>query len=129
VNGYTINFNGTHLDKKGWVVVDTLKAGEYVLGVHDITTGTALARPEIAKLGVAPNPAAGHCAISFSVPAYKNSVITIADITGKIVFTTPVFSHQEKIEWDTYNIQNGTYLVSLKTDGKIAASQKIVVRK
>jgi len=129
VNGYTINFNGSHLDKKGWLVVDTLKTGEYVLAVHDITTGVFSAAVKNNLLGVAPNPSGDHCTISFKVPAYKNSLITITDITGKIVFMTPVFSHQDQIEWDTYGRANGTYVVTLKTDGRVVASEKIMVRK
>jgi len=129
VNGYTINFNGSHLDKKGWVVVDTLKTGEYVLGVHDFNTGMVSFSGRNSKLKIVPNPASDHCSISFKVPVNKNSTIVIADISGKVVFSTPVFSYQENIEWDTFYMANGTYLVTLTTDGEKIASEKIVVRK
>ncbi|MCX6276404.1 MAG: M1 family aminopeptidase [Bacteroidetes bacterium] len=124
VNGFSINFNGTHFDKKGWVVVDTLKIGEYVLAVRDVTTGLPSVTIKNEVLKISPNPASDYCSISFKVPAHKNSTITISDLSGKIVFTTPVFSYQEKIDWDTFYIRNGTYLVSLTIDGKIISSEK-----
>ncbi|HYV55455.1 MAG TPA: M1 family aminopeptidase [Chitinophagaceae bacterium] len=129
VNGYTINFNGSHNDKRGWMVVDTLKAGEYVLGVRDVNTGLEGAFPERDVLSAVPNPAADHCSIGFKVPAFRKSAITIYDVTGRIVFSTPVFSHQEKIDWDTYYISNGTYLMTLITEGEVVATEKIVVDK
>jgi hypothetical protein len=129
VNGYTINFNGTHLDKKGWVVVDTLKQGEYILGVRDFTTGLPTFSNSIKQLSVSPNPATEYCSISFNVPAYKNSEITVSDMKGNLVFRTPVFSYQEKINWDVYYAANGTYIISLVTDSKVIASEIVVVNK
>ncbi|CAN5662843.1 hypothetical protein BH11BAC1_BH11BAC1_05510 [soil metagenome] len=129
VNGFSINFNGSHLDKRGWVEVDTLKVGEYVLGVRDINTGLISFRPKSDQLIIAPNPASDHCTVSFKVPPYKNSVITIADLSGKTVFTTPVFSYQDNIEWDTFYIRNGTYMVTLFTEGEKITSEKVIVHK
>lgn len=129
VNGYTINFNGTHLDKKGWVVVDTLKQGEYILGVRDVNVGISAFDNPVEHLSISPNPAKEYCSISFNVPAYKNSVITVSDLNGKIVYQTPVFSYQEKIDWDTYNILNGTYIITLLTDNEVIANEVVVVSK
>jgi hypothetical protein len=129
VNGYTINFNGTHLDKKGWLVVDTLKQGEYVFGMHDINTVTQSVNKMKSSLSISPNPVIDHCTINFTVPVYKNSVITITDMKGNTVFKTPVFSYQEKIEWDAYYAVNGTYVVTLLTNNKVVGTQKVVVKK
>jgi hypothetical protein len=129
VIGYSINFNGTHLDKKGWVVVDTLKQGEYIFGVRDINTGTPSLGNSFKQLSVSPNPATDRCSISFHVPPYKNSVVTVSDMKGNIVFQTPVFSYQDKIDWDLYNTLNGAYVVNLITENKIIASEKVVVNK
>jgi hypothetical protein len=129
VNGYTINFGGTHNDKRGWVVVDTLKEGEYILAVRDVTTGIGISEDAKPALTIVPNPVSDHCTIGFKVPAYQTSVITVADLSGKIVFTTPVFSYQDKIDWDTFYISNGTYVVSLATNGKVIGTTKVIVSK
>ncbi len=129
VNGYTINFNGSHNDKRGWVVVDTLKQGEYVLGVHDVATGLSNFPKAESILTVSPNPASDQCSISLKVPAFSKSLISISDLAGKIIFSTPVFSHQDKIDWDTFYVKDGTYIVMLSVDGKNSASEKIIVKK
>ena len=129
VNGFSINFNGTHFDKKGWVVVDTLKVGEYVLAVRDVATLITSYEPTSTVMAISPNPASDHCSIAFKVPPYKNSMITVTDLAGKNIFRTPVFSYQENIEWDTFYIRNGTYIVSLFTNGELISSAKIVVSK
>ncbi len=129
VDGFSINFNGTHLDKRGWVVVDTLKQGEYVLAVHDINTGVNTTSLKAQLLKVAPNPVSDQCSVYFNVAPSKNSTVIISDLAGKTIFSTPVFSHQEKIDWDTYYVSNGTYVVSLIVNGERMTSEKIIVNK
>ena len=56
VNGYSLN-TGTLVDKKGSVEVDTLKLGEYALGIYDKTvTGIDENRPEPIDFRYYPNP-------------------------------------------------------------------------
>jgi hypothetical protein len=129
VNGYTINFNVSHTDRRGSITVDTLKRGEYVLGVRDFTTSFAEALPKAGKnLKVSPNPAEGIVHISFQLNSY-NGIIEVNDVSGRKVYSTEVFSHQEAIDWDTYKVGSGVYFVQLIDNGKVTGQKKVVVKK
>jgi aminopeptidase N len=129
VNGYSINFVVLHTDKKGMITVDTLKRGEYVLGVRDFTSGifNAVSKPGN-NLEVSPNPSNGLCHISFHLSSYKG-LIEVADAAGKKIYSTEVFSHQQNIDWDSYHVQSGIYFVQLIESGKVTGQQKVLVQK
>lgn len=129
VNGYTINFNSSHNDKRGWMVVDTLKTGEYVLGVRDINTGTVKPNQQSCSMSVFPNPASDFCTIGLAILPGSDAMISVTDVTGKTVFSSPVYAHQDHIIWDTFHVNSGTYLVSLLSGGKMVSSEKVIVKK
>jgi aminopeptidase N len=124
VKGYVHN-KGTPTDKRGSFTVDTLKKGEYTLGIYDYKVGMAEAKNEFEnKITVSPNPVSGVCRISFNLPQGKNSVLKIFNITGQCIYKVPVFSHQEFVMWDTWQVPKGIYFVSLDGEG---TSAKIAV--
>jgi hypothetical protein len=129
VNGYSINFQVSHTDKRGLITVDTLKRGEYVLAVRDFTTNFP-GMYELAgkKLKVSPNPADGLVHIAFQLNSYKG-LIEVTDVTGKKVYSTEVFSHQDMIDWDTYKVGSGVYFVQLIDGDKVTGQKKVVVKK
>jgi hypothetical protein len=129
VNGYTINFNVSHTDKRGSITVDTLKRGEYVLAVRDFTTNyPGLYELAGKNLKVSPNPTDGLVHIAFRLNSYKG-LIEVTDINGKKVYSTEVFSHQEMVDWDTYKVGSGIYFVQLIDGGKVTGRKKVVVKK
>jgi hypothetical protein len=128
VNGYSINFQVSHVDKHGLITVDTLKRGEYVLGVRDHTVDI----PDLEYVGnnlkVAPNPSDGVVHIAFLLNGYKG-VIQVSDARGRKVYSTEVFSHQEMIDWDSYKVGSGVYIIQLIDGGKVTGSRKVIIKK
>lgn len=127
VNGSAINFNGSHSDKRGWVVVDTLKAGEYVLGVRDMNTGFIDHEKEISVLSIVPNPVSTHCTINFNA-GNRDAVLTILDITGKVVFSTAV-TGASGLDWSTAYVSNGTYFATLTSGNETLATEVLQVNR
>jgi len=130
VNGYTINYQGAHLDKIGSITVDTLKIGEYVLGVYDSRVNVEEAPADNIKyMTVSPNPVNGNCLIAFHLPSAIKGKIEIFDDIGRLAYSTVVYSHQDAIDWDTFGVKPGIYFVQLSTEEKIMAQEKVVVQK
>ncbi|HLG35961.1 MAG TPA: M1 family aminopeptidase [Bacteroidia bacterium] len=121
---------GNPNDKVGNVIIDTLRKGEYVFGYLDST----LSVPSYARednsimLNVFPNPSQQTSMIEFSLPHGAKGSIFIFDSSGKIVYSTNVFSHQTFITWDCFSCPSGTYTVVLEI-GKKKVSDKIVLMK
>jgi hypothetical protein len=128
VNGYAINFQVSHTDKRGLITVDTLKRGEYVLGVRDYTVNIPDLVYEGNNLRVSPNPSDGVVRIAFLLNGYKGT-IEISDARGRKVYSTDVFSHQEMIDWDSYKVGPGLYLIRLIDNGELTGHQKVVIRR
>ena len=73
-----------------------------------------------------PNPATNH--VTIDLPNVKEKVeINIADITGKVIYTT-IAGETQKIEVDTKDLAAGIYAVQIKTADFIA-TKKLVVEK
>lgn len=124
------NFIGSHTDKSGNIRIDTLRKGEYVFGFRDYTVASVnhnLLAPE-ATLTVFPNPSQETVKIEFSLPHGKQGVISVFDASGKMVYSTNVFSHQTFITWDCYLCSSGNYTVTLKS-GSMKVSEKVVLIK
>jgi hypothetical protein len=128
VNGYSINFQVSHIDKRGLITVDTLKRGEYVLGVRDYTVNIPNLEYVGNNLKVAPNPSDRVVHIAFLLNGYKGR-IEVANAQGKQVYSTEVFSHQEMIDWDSYKVSSGIYFIRLIDNGKVTGLRKVVIRK
>lgn len=138
VDGYTHN-KGVTTDKKGNFAVDTLKKGEYVLGKYDYAISgiqPSYFSPS-GKISVFPNPVKDVCKIEFNIPPGAIFKLVISDIAGKTIYSTPVFSHQQFIYWDTSLVPEGIYSVSLLNGGNstnevksnMAKSEKILILK
>lgn len=130
VNGYTHN-KGAATDKKGNFVIDTLKRGEYVFGKYDysISGNYSPADSEIRALNIFPNPSTGICRILFSDFSGRFSKLTISDVMGKMIYTTPVFSHQQFIDWDTHPLPAGIYYVSIFAEKEMVNTERVVIIK
>lgn len=124
------NYIGSHFDKSGNIRVDTLRKGEYVLGYRDYTVTAVLSSSPSANqfaLKAFPNPASSVCRLEFSLPHGENGTLSIFDSSGKKVYSTSVFSHQEFISWDTYSCDAGAYTATLSSGNK-KISSKIILK-
>jgi hypothetical protein len=129
VNGFTINYNVSHTDKKGSITVDTLKRGEYVFAVRDYSVVDVNELSASAdEFCVFPNPTADVCHIKFRMSAPKG-IIQVMDVLGKQVYSTEVFAHQESVDWDTFKEKQGIYFVQLIIEGTLVGQDKVIVEK
>jgi len=82
------------------------------------------------NLKVYPNPANNHVSISYNALSNGKYSIEIFDLSGKKVsgIETEIISGNNIIELDTYNIENGSYIVRL-TDGKTVSQAKLIISK
>ncbi|MBK5284964.1 MAG: T9SS type A sorting domain-containing protein, partial [Bacteroidia bacterium] len=125
----TTNYIGSHTDKYGNITVDTLKKGEYAFGYRDylLSVSSPLAASKL-SLKAFPNPAENICQLAFSLPPGKNGMISAYDSLGKLVYITPVFSHQTFIAWNCDSMASGNYIISLTVNDE-TVSEKIVLTK
>jgi len=130
VNGYTLSiFNPT--DKRGQLIVDTLKKGEYVYGYFDYTVNTQIiaSLPRNNFFSVSPNPSASLFTFSFNGITEKKWTLKIFDARGTIVLDT-LIKHSDKIfSWNTESVSKGIYFASLYMENKRMQVEKMVLMK
>ncbi len=130
VSGYTMNYGGSHTDKIGTLTIDTLKRGEYTLAMRDYTVSiNEHAKADKPILKVQPNPVGQSCHIEFDLKGKKQALLQIYDSTGNVVKEFSVYAHQTFINWDVYEIKNGSYIAKLCIDDKTNATAKFIIAK
>ncbi len=130
VNGYTLSiFNPT--DKRGQLIVDTLKKGEYVYGYYDYTVNTQeLNLTSLnAAFTVKPNPSSSSFTFDFNLSNEKNVSLIIFDERGTIVLDTLVNASDKSFVWETEKISKGIYFASLYLKNKRIQLAKMVLVK
>lgn len=128
VNGYTLSiFNPS--DKRGQLIVDTLKKGEYVVGYYDYTVGTNELTQQAPEkyFTVAPNPSTDSFMFHVSTKELKNGVLKVFDTRGNIVYTEKTVT--SGLSWNASNIYAGTYFASLFVNNIRVQTEKIILVK
>ena len=113
---------GSHTDKIGNVIVDTLKKGEYTFGYYDYTVGINNQQPasvEHFDLNVVPNPAKNNCKINFNLRNEHLVELVITDTTGKKIFSTMILPNRTSVDWDCRQQSAGTYIVQLVKNERV----------
>ncbi len=91
------------------------------------TTATGINENSLASsISLYPNPAPNQLTITLG-SSTKNIEVTIADITGKIIYSTSAFAAQ-KIEVNTKDFAEGVYFVQVQSADFIA-TKKLVIEK
>lgn len=80
--------------------------------------------PLLANIALFPNPATDYLTINTN--SDKKQVITICDITGKIIYSTTTLSDKTII--NTKNFQQGVYAVQVQSGDAVQTRKVIVVR-
>jgi aminopeptidase N len=129
---YTKNTLSSITDKRGTITIDSVKLGEYVLGMMDYLAAGIKEVPqsEVNKISVYPNPAKNALTVdlaSVKKEIVKASSIVITDISGKVVFTEKLNDQQETLKINTGNFSNGFYFITVKNSDKKIAAGKFVV--
>ncbi len=82
---------------------------------------------DIQKLKLYPNPASVHVFIEYDVIFVKEAKLQIYNSIGAIVYTKTLEDRQDKIKISITDYKNGLYFCSLKIDGKLLKTRKILI--
>jgi aminopeptidase N len=113
----------------GWIVLDTLRTGEYTLAVWNaMYVGLpASKKPEKTNLICFPNPGSG--AVTMVWEAANAHIIRITDLNGKLVDTLNTTGHDKSLIWDTSKLKPGAYVATLfSTHGEPIDNVKMVIK-
>ena len=113
----------------GWIVLDTLRTGEYTLAVWDaMYVGLpATEKPEKTNLLCFPNPGSG--VVTMVWEAANAHSIRITDLNGKLVDTLNTAGHDKNLIWDTSKLKPGVYFATLlSAHGEPIDTTKLVIK-
>jgi len=116
----------------GYLYVDSLQKGQYVLGVIDISVGIenqgSLIEDEDKPIILYPNPSSGRVNIDYDLKEAAN--LKILDMQGRLLDAAFLDSGEGKYTWDATEVPEGTYLVYLQAlNNKMIASDKVMIVK
>ncbi|RLD49947.1 MAG: hypothetical protein DRI94_10000, partial [Bacteroidetes bacterium] len=128
-NAETRTFSGTpeSIDVLDINVTATDKLGESATESFVLTVSGSSAVGYISdKIEIYPNPTSDFIFVKQDLNSGNNSLISITDITGKIIYKTKINSNIFRINVSDYTA--GTYFVKIQTGTKILR-EKIVIQK
>jgi hypothetical protein len=74
-----------------------------------------------------PNPTNGFTTIDYVIPAsFNNTTMSITDVNGKLVKEIKLTEHKGSVTIDSSTMIHGTYIYSIKSDGKLLSSKKMM---
>jgi uncharacterized protein (TIGR02145 family) len=134
---YLISFTGTGASTTvNSVKVDNMTKGTTLtLNGSDILHLTVLTKinsinyRQSSILKIYPNPANGNSILKISPPANGDAIISVLDMTGKLVFKVPCYLEKFSQEFRLSGLKSGFYLVSIKGNsfqysGKLLCNSK-----
>lgn len=127
VNGFTINVGGSHIDKVGNIVIDTLKKGEYTFGIYDYVTNVSENSSNTVRyLFVSPNPSTDTFNISINLNGARKARLRITDANGRLIEENKISDDQTIYQWQAKSQKSGTYFVSMVLDSKVVQTLKMI---
>lgn len=121
-----------------YVVGPTFKGLKRALKVNSITEAVTVYNPSSAGMNdqenfeisadIFPVPAGDLIAIQLKGLARENFIVTLYDLTGKMIDSTTLYQGSTIAYFDTKRVYNGNYLISV-SNGKNSISRKITVNK
>lgn len=141
---FTINPQGSLLNKKGEITINNITKGEYALGIWDHSRPVIdsqfvsspcfyLAANEIEKTSselaftIFPNPANDSFFIRFEKPLVEDVQVSILDLTGKMVHTLSAKQASEQVKVSLANWSNTTYLVKIENAKGLAVKKLLIL--
>ncbi len=128
---YTKNNQGNSTDKHGAVIIDSLKAGEYVFAMKDPSMGiqNKMEASVLPEIKVFPNPSNGMITIDLAASSLKisaNSVLTVINAAGKNIYTEKL-NQQNTVNINTAGYSSGVYFITIKVKDAAVAKSKFMV--
>jgi hypothetical protein len=74
-----------------------------------------------------PNPASNHVIIDYDIIYVKEAKLQIYNSIGAVVYSKELKNKHDKIKVSVSDYKNGLYFCSLKIDGKLLNTRKIIV--
>lgn|GEM_PF-2072440 len=82
------------------------------------------------KVGILyPNPAQNKCTYEATLAETESGMITMYDLTGKLLSSFKLNSGDNKIDIDLSSLSNGIYLYKIYINGEVADYKKLVIAK
>ncbi|MEW6468708.1 MAG: M1 family aminopeptidase [Bacteroidota bacterium] len=114
---------GAMTDRFGTITIDSLRLGEYTLGIRDYTMTAA--HPDMPNtLSLYPNPSSGRVTVHYG--ATEETRIIVRDMSGRIIHTQNS-SGSGSAEIDCTMWQNGIYLIAVENKGIVTGRTKFAV--
>ena len=82
---------------------------------------------DIQKLKLYPNPASDYLFIEYDVIVVKEAKLQIYNSIGAVVYTKNLEERKDNIKISVSEYKNGLYFCSLKIDGKLLNTRKILI--
>ena len=125
-NWQIIPFSKIGTPYNGYLVVDTIKTGEYALGYWNWQQWIYYKSQNLSnnKLEIFPNPALDSFTIKYDF--LPGNIIEIFSLTGKKVYNQTITENKESIKINTSNLKKGTYLVSVKNNNEIKVAKLVI---
>lgn len=96
----------------GWIITDSLKAGEYTLAVWDTGITGNITRPPLnTNLRIIPNPTSGVVRIEWETENVTE--VMVSAVNGSVVERIAIPKQQRFLEWCSSSLMPGIYIVTL----------------
>lgn len=117
---------GSKTDKQGSVLIDSLRPGDYALGIKSSAVGISEVKNEN-MLSVFPNPTTGEFTIEYKGQSSKNDLkFSVVDTNGALVSQGVLTEGKALVQ--NKNLAKGVYYVQIKDKKKQIATRKIIIQ-
>ncbi len=84
----------------------------------------------IEKMNVSllPNPNNGEFTLAYDLRQTNKAIITISDITGKVVYTNEITNEFNLVKISTIDLNNGMYFIHLNSNDKLLWTNKFIIQ-
>lgn len=117
---------GSKTDKVGIVTIDSVKAGDYALGIKTSAVGISETIQKLQKLSVYPNPSTGVVIVEIKNADVNNGQLVITGQLGNKIMTKDIRSN--RTELDLSGLTSGTYFVSYLAGEKLQETRKLIIK-
>jgi len=115
-------------DNSGYIVTDTLKRGEYSLGIRNwqlyFSTGSIYNNPNN-NLKIIPNPANQTCTIKYNIQT--GDEINLIDVHGRVIKKYNAEQPLDEVNISLSGLKTGLYFVQLSRKNEVSSTGRLVV--
>jgi hypothetical protein len=132
------HFLGSEIKIKFVLISDSYVTGDgffwddMAVTIIDLYTGinNEMPEPPDTKITIQPNPASGNVTMKYALDRFNTGMNTLKvyNISGQVVYETPLANRADLISWDVSSWTSGTYFYSITYDKTVIASGKMIVK-